>query len=334
VQNILICRTDAIGDSLLTLPVVTALKKALPQSRITFLASEYAADILENQAGVDGVWRYDVLGEHRGRAGRGKLSQRISQAGFDAALLVFPDPRVSWAVFSAGVPCRVGTGRRWWSFLYTHPVRASRAQGGRHEADYNLDLVRRLGLQAELEPPQLRVEPEAEAWAKSFLHRAGGAGRPWIAVHPGGRGSAANWPREHYRALVQRLAARPDLKVLLTGSPAEQAVLAQVAKGCLPNPAILKEAVSLKQLAAVLARVKVLVSGNTGPMHIAAGVGTPTVSFFPPAGVTGPGRWRPLGNRQILLSPPDHGKTAAMQGVSAEQAEQSVLSLLKSSQRS
>jgi ADP-heptose:LPS heptosyltransferase len=328
-RNILVCRTDAIGDSLMTLPVVTALKKALPHTRVTFLASMYAADIIENQAGVDEVWRYDRSGEHRGITGRRTLSRRIAQAEFDAALLVFPDRRVSWAIFTAGVPCRVGTGRRWWSFLYTHPVRVSRAQGGRHEADYNLDLVRRMGLHAELEAPRLLLEPDAVVWAKSFLHRSDDAAESWVAVHPGGHGSAANWPPMRYRALVQRLVTFPGVKVLLTGSPAEREILAEAAAGCSPGPLVVEQSISLKQLAALLSQVNVFVSGNTGPMHIAAGVGTPTVSFFPPAGVTGPGRWRPLGNTSILLSPPDHGGNVNMLDVSVEQAEQSIAGLLK-----
>ncbi len=329
-QNILICRTDAIGDALLTLPLVTALKRAWPYARITFLASEYAAGMIERQTGVDEVWTYSALGEHRGWAGRRELSRRIFQARFDAAFLVFPDPRISWAVFSAGVPQRIGTGRRWWSFLYTHPVRISRARGGRHEADFNLDLVRALGVAAELTPTSLRVWPEAERWAQVYLQNKGSVpATQWIAVHPGGRGSAANWPLTQYRGLVQQLVRWPQTRVLLTGSMSEQRALHEVAEGCEVPPVILDEPVTLPQLAALLARMKVVVSGNTGPMHIAAGVGTPTVSFFPPAGVTGPERWSPLGNRQVLLSPPVTDAGVNMQAIPVDRAAAAVLEILK-----
>lgn len=324
-NKILICRTDAIGDALLTLPVATALKRAWPQARVTFLASAYAADILESQPEVDEVWAYAPQGEHQGIRGLKKLSARIRQSKFDAALLVFPDLRISWAVWRGGVPVRVGTGRRWWSGLYNRRVALSRAQGGCHEAQFNLELVRALGVPAELQPTRLHLAPAAQQWAQDFVRARGiKAGERLVVVHPGGRGSAANWPREHYRALVRRLVQWPKTRVLLTGAAAEQNLLAEVARDCSPAPEILRESISLKQLAALLALARVVVSGNTGPMHVAAGLGIPTASFFPPAGVTGPERWRPLGNRQVILTPLVQDGKWDMRTISPETAEQAV----------
>jgi ADP-heptose:LPS heptosyltransferase len=324
-QNILICRTDAIGDALLTLPVVAALKRARPRARIVFLASAYAADILEGQPGVDEVWAYAPQGEHRGAGGLKKLMARLRRGNFDTALLVFPDRRVSWAVWRSGIPERVGTSRRWWSWLYSRRVPVSRAQGHRHEAEFNLDLVRALGWEADLIPPRLRLEPGAERWARTYVKAQGfKSGERLIVVHPGGRGSAANWPPGRYQALVQRLVRWPKTRVLLTGSATEQGLLETVAQACLPAPGILRETVSLRQLAALLAEARVVVSGNTGPMHMAALLGVPTVSLFPPAGVTGPERWRPLGNRQEILTPSGHHGGGDMNIISVETAEAAV----------
>jgi ADP-heptose:LPS heptosyltransferase len=253
------------------------------------------------------------------------LAARIRAAHFDAALMVFPDRRVSWAVWRGGVPLRVGSGRRWWSWLYSRRVPVSRAQGGRHEAEFNLDLVRTLGWPAKLVVPRLRLQPAAVRWARAYLKSQGlGARARLLVVHPGGRGSAANWPPASYRALVQRLGAWPQTRVLLTGSLAEQPLLAEVARGVAPTPMVLREGISLPQLAALLAQARVVVSGNTGPMHLAALLGVPTVSFFPAAGVTGPERWRPLGNRQEIVSPPAGAGGRDMHAISLETAEQAV----------
>jgi len=328
-KNILICRTDAIGDALLTLPVAVALKRACPQARVVFLASAYAAEILEGQPGLDEVWTYAPQGEHRGGEGLKKIITRVRGGNFDTALLVFPDRRISWALWRSGVPLRVGTGRRWWSWLYSRRIAVSRAQGNRHEAEFNLDLVRALGFPAELTPPHLRLWPEAERWAQDYLKAHGfRSGEQLLIVHPGGRGSAANWPLERYRALVQQLVRWPQTRVLLTGSEKEQALLAAVAQGCSPLPGVLQERVSLKQLAALLAQARVVVSGNTGPMHMASLLGIPTVSFFPPAGVTGPGRWRPLGAVQEILSPSETAGAGNMNAISVEAAEQAVKRLV------
>lgn len=320
-NNILVCRTDAIGDALLALPVCAALKRSFPGARITLLVSAYAYDLLDGQPGTDEVWACAARGEHAGGSGLRRLRDRIRAAGFDTALLVFPDRRVSWAVSRAGVPRRVGTGRRWWSFLYTHRVRHHRAAAERHEADYNLDLVRALGVSATLEAPRLRLFPEAQAWADGYLQALGvNPSDRLVLLHPGSRGSAANWPPETYGRLAQRLNTEPGVRLLLTGSPAERGVLQAAAAVCSPAPACLTEAVGLKQFAALLARAAVFVSGNTGPMHIASLLGVPTVSVFPSGGVTGPVRWRPLGPRATILTPP----TADVAAITPEAAAEAV----------
>jgi ADP-heptose:LPS heptosyltransferase len=303
--RILVCRTDALGDALLALPVCTALKDAFPAAHVTLLVSDYARALLAGQPGPDEVWAYAARGEHAGREGLRRLTDRIRAAGFDTALLVFPDRRVSWAVWRAGVPRRAGTSRRWWSLLYSLRVSHRRSRAERHEADYNLDLVRALDVPAEVRPPHLRLEPASQTWAGEYVRGLGlkPADR-LIILHPGSRGSAGNWPPKYYGRLAQILGEAGDLRVLLTGSQAEQDLLRLVAAQCEILPGRLTDAVDLPCFAALLARAAVFVSSSTGPMHIASALEVPTVSLFPSGGVTGPVRWRPLGSRHVVLTPP------------------------------
>jgi ADP-heptose:LPS heptosyltransferase len=295
-RHILVSRTDALGDALLALPVCTALKQAFPACRVTLLASGYTRDaLLLSDPGPDEILVHDTHNEHTP-----PLRKILAVAGFDAALMVFPDPQVSWAVFLARIPLRVGTARRWWSFLYNRPVHHHRRLADRHEADYNLDLVRALGIPAVLVPPRLRPRAEDAAWASEYFQR-----QPLVILHPGGNGSAANWPAAHYSHLAEILMRDFGVKVFLTGSLREQPLLQAVAQASHPAPWRLTEPVNLQRLAALIAQAKAFVSGSTGPMHMAAGLGVPTVSLFPSNGVTGPVRWRPLGERTVLLTPPD-----------------------------
>jgi len=285
--------------------------------------------LIDGQPGPDEVWACSTQGEYAGRAGVAHLQARVRAAGFDAALLVFPDRRVSWAVCRAGVPRRIGTGRRWWSFLYTDRVAHHRAAAERHEAEYNLDLVRALGVSAELEAPRLRLFPEAEAWTGEYLRALGVRSADRLVIlHPGSRGSAANWPAATYGLLARQLAGDKRIRLLLTGSPAEQDVLRETAANCDPAPARLTEAVTLRQLSALIARAAVFVSGNTGPMHIASAIGVPTVSIFPAAGVTGPVRWRPLGPWPVVLTP---AEGADVRTISVEAVADAVRAALQSS---
>ncbi len=304
-RRVLVCRTDALGDAILALPVCTALKKTFPGARVSLWVAEPLRDFFAGQPGPDEVWGYASGG------GRDfwRLCRRVRAGGFDAALLVFPEFRLSLAVWLAGVPVRVGTARRLWSVLFSRRVSHSRAQAVRHEADYNLDLVRALGAQVQLEPPRLRVDRSDALWAGRFLRSLGWDPRQRLVIlHPGGRGSAANWPPRQYGLLARRLQREHGVHVLLTGSPAEEELLAVAARYCDPAPWRLHEAVSLGRLAALIAQARIFISGSTGPMHLAAALGIPTVSLFPAAGVTGPARWRPLARRQEILVPTGSGQ--------------------------
>ncbi|MBN1595484.1 glycosyltransferase family 9 protein [candidate division FCPU426 bacterium] len=302
-KNILVCRTDALGDTLLALPVCTALKKAFPGSRVCMLVSPRTRDLVMLQAGVDQAISYDRQGVHRGLGLRGLIAELKGHA-FDLALAVFPDRRVSWALLRAGIPCRVGTGRRWWSFLYTRRVKHSRAQAEKHEAEYNLDLVRELGVRAELQAPCLEPPPEARAWARDYLRQQGVAvSDRLVAIHPGGRGSAANWGAERYGRLANMIMKQFQCKIVLTGTPQEQKQLQVAAGYCEQAVLRLEQAISLPQFAALLACARVVVAGNTGPLHLACAVGTAVVSVFPASGVTGPLRWGPLGRKAAVLTP-------------------------------
>lgn len=252
---------------------------------------------------------YEARGRHAGGRGLTRLKREIVEQGFDTALLVFPDLRISWAIFRAKVARRIGTGRRLWSCLYNLKVKHSRARAERHEADYNLDLVRIMKVKAELIPPRLVVETQAEAWAKKYYQSSGlKPGDKLIIIHPGGRGSSANYMPSDYASLTRLLMHQYGFRVLLTGSQAEQDLMADVAGRAGTQPLILNEPIDLKQLAALIAQASVFVSGNTGPMHLAAGLGIPTVSLFPARGVTGPVRWRPLGRRGVVLTATDLNK--------------------------
>lgn len=299
----LVCRTDALGDSLLALPVAAAIKRLEPGSHVTLLASAYTHELFQGHPDLDQVLAYDADSEHAGWSGMHRFIRLVAGQKFDVALLVFPDRRVSWAVYWAGVRQRVGTGRRLWSWLYTRRVAHSRAQSVRHEADYNLDLLRALGLNPALEPPAITVRPEAKVWAQADLKQRGLAGgQRLVIIHPGGRGSAANWPLEQYRRLSELLLADPNVRVLVTGAGQEQAQNAAAFGAGARQPWVLRTAISLPQLSALLAEADTVVAGNTGPAHLAASLGKRVVALYPAGGKTGPVRWRPLGSRVEVLN--------------------------------
>jgi ADP-heptose:LPS heptosyltransferase len=155
------------------------------------------------------------------------------------------------------------------------------------------------------EAPALKLAPEdfkeARAWLnKKRLLKARG---PLVMLHPGSGGSAWNWPTEKYGQLGRELAKTRKAKILVTGSPKEQALINQVRSLAGKGALSLDLEFPLRIFAALLSNADLFVSGSTGPMHLAAALGAPTLSFFPPLRPMSPLRWGPLGNVHAVLTP-------------------------------
>ncbi len=314
----------------MTVPLLVALKKTFPRASVTFLVSNTTAPLFQGQPFFDELWTYDPTGRHQGRRGFKQLVRTLGGAAFDAALMVYPERRLSWAMVRAGVPMRVGTGRRWWSWMYTRRVRHSRKAVEKHEADYNLDLLRALGSAATLEYPRLEVSDAHLAEVKTRLQALGhNRSKPLILVHPGGRGSSANWQPQCYAALLTCLAEDLTCTLVLTGTGKELDLARKIetmAKALAPRPwkgqlKVMDPAVALNQLPALMATGAMVICGNTGPMHIAAAVGTPVTAVFPPSGVTGPKRWGPLAKEGMIFTASGDPHERFRHGITSQQLD-------------
>jgi ADP-heptose:LPS heptosyltransferase len=290
-MNILLVRPDGIGDEILSLPVATELRRAMPGARVTFLSSVYAAPVLAHHPDLDEV--LTVTGQEP----LGALIQ-LYRRDVDAALFLKPFRRHMTAAWLARVPLRIGTGYRWYSLLLNRRVYEHRSDFSRHESAYNCGLLRGLGLAlGEVSRPRLVVTAEEQDWARKFL---GATSARRVLVHPGGFSSRA-WKPAHFRDLVVSL-ARDGHEVLLTGSAAERDKLQSDApiRGWPEGIRDLTGQLTLRQLMAVIAESHAVVSMSTGPMHIAAALGVPTISIFDPRRSQSPTRWRPTGAGVVL----------------------------------
>jgi ADP-heptose:LPS heptosyltransferase len=212
-----------------------------------------------------------------------------------------PFKHLMWAAFRARVPIRVATGYRWYSVLANRRIYEHRKDFSKHETAYNVGMLAGLGLEPGIVSPPSLVLTDAE--------RAGGQERlrsmpPLrVVLHPGGF-AARRWRIEHYHSLVHELHGK-GVGVVLTGSQAEADMFNQHGNSDAPFPAAvlnLMGQLSLRELMAVIAASHAVVSGATGPAHIAAACGVPNVSLFDPRRNNLPTRWQPLG-RGVVLRP-------------------------------
>ena len=293
--NVVFVRTDGLGDLVLTLPAAAALKSQLPGTRLSYLVGRYAAPILEHHPDVD-----DVLfdpGPERAGARRLLLSR-----GFDAVVFFKPYLTWFWAAYRSGIRRRIGTGYRWYSLLLSDRVYEHRSHFDKHESRYNLNLLAPLGVETEsVRPPRLYLTTSEIQEADDLL---ASLPRPRIIVHPGNV-YARNWPTHRYVESVAALRAL-GLSVVLTGSGREGEVFKDTGRGVYfgsSGALDLMGLLDLRRLIAVISRCDLVISGSTGPMHVAAALEVATLSLFDPRRASSPVRWGPQGERGKVLTP-------------------------------
>lgn len=291
-MNILIVRTDGIGDVVLSVPVATQLRRLLPGATIGFLANPAVAPILDRHPDVDYV-----------RTARRTDSMETLRAAFsggvDAAVFLKPFRRMMWAAFLARVPIRVATGFRWYSLLANRRLYDHRSDFSKHESEYNVRMLQGLGLtpRAADRPSLFTSEEERRDGARRWEELP----NPRVIVHPGGH-SARRWRPVHFLNLAVEL-ARMGYGVVLTGSEKERIEFERETPAAAALPGGIRNLMgrlSVRELMGVIANAHVVVSGATGPAHLAAGLGTAVVSLFDPRRNNLPTRWQPLGNGLLL----------------------------------
>ena len=300
-RNILISRTDKLGDVVLTLPLLPILKKHFPEARLTMLLSSYTAELAEGNHHLDKILLYDREGRPRPFA---ELVTVIRDAGFDASFVVRPTLRVALLVNIAGIPIRVGTGYRWYSLLFNRRIYEHRKTAEKHEVEYNLGLLRAVGIDAGNECIEFSVTipPEAERRIRSLRTALGIEETDRVVVlHPGSRGSARDWGASRFRELANRLSAISGMKVIVTGGKGEQTLVEEVSGPPAPNRIPLANQLTLKEFAALVRSADVFVANSTGPLHIAAVVGVPVVGLYPNLTVASPRRWGPYTEKKRIF---------------------------------
>jgi ADP-heptose:LPS heptosyltransferase len=303
VKRFALIRTDRIGDLVLSLPVAEAIKEALPASFVAFIVSPYNAAIAKACPFVDDVIEYDEKTDRPG--GLVRLTRSLRRGAFDAALFLRPTLRAALAAALAGVPVRVGTAYRFYSLLFTRRVPEHRKHAEKHESEFNMAL-----LASVLDPPRTGYRPRIEIGAASRLFAERLIGelgldrRNFAIVHPGSGGSARNFTPGGYAWLADYIEDDLGVKVVFTSGPGEGPLIEKIDSLRGGESTKVHGPVNLMELAAFIENAALFISGSTGPMHIAAAVGTPTLSFFSPVKSTSPRRWGPLTDKSRVIMPP------------------------------
>jgi heptosyltransferase-2 len=286
--KIVIRATNWVGDAIMALPALHAVRRRFPEATIAIIGRPNVADIYRGQEICDELIAYDPKIAHAGLSGRERLAKELRAQKFDVALLLQNAFDAAWLVWRAGIPERIGYARDGRSLLLTKRVRVpKRGEIQAHEQFYYLELLRRAGWIDALpdeHPVQLKVADGMRQRAEETLAAAGARRNvPRIAIGAGASyGSAKCWPPERFADFVNRYRRRTDSDVILFGTAAEQQVADAIAAG-INGPVIrLVGKTAIADLPALLSRCQLFVGNDSGAMHVAAAVGLPVVAIFGP----------------------------------------------------
>ena len=301
-KRILVSRTDRIGDVLLSTPVIKSLREAYPRAYIAMMVSPYAGLVVEGNPDLDSVIIYDKGGKHKSWFAAARFSRYLKKKKFDLAIILHPTNRAHLLTFFAGIAKRVGYDRKL-GFLLTDRLRHTKHLGEKHEAEYNLDLLRYLGINCR--PPQLHmpINKESQNWAIELLKVNGiGAVDKLLGIHPAASCPSKVWPPERFAEVADKLSAKYGFKTVIVAGPRDTEK-AKVMQEHMHTQALnLAGKASVSQLASILKRCSLFISNDSGPVHMATAVSTPVISIFGRAQKgLGPKRWGPMGPKDKYL---------------------------------
>ncbi|HZN06360.1 MAG TPA: lipopolysaccharide heptosyltransferase II [Pyrinomonadaceae bacterium] len=308
IKRVVVRGTNWVGDSIMTIPALRALRRILPDASITLAVRPGAKGIFSEVDFIDDVLVYDrrnafsVFGQVREWKKREFDLAVLFQNAFEAALIPF----------LAGVPVRLGYATESRQAMLTHPLPLPDWRSTKHEVFYYLYLITaleqmlfRTSTVCEGDPDVSLSITESRKSEASELLRSHGVSeeKSVVAICPGSINSRAKrWPAEAYAALADRL-IEDRRNVVLIGSKDEIDVTNEVAQRMRHRPVVLTGTTTLDQITAVLGLVDLVVTNDTGPAHIAAALGCPTIVIFGP---TNPLTTRPFSPKaEIIRHPPD-----------------------------
>lgn len=288
VRSIVVIKPCCLGDVLMATPAISALRHGYPEARITVAVGRWSADALENNPDVDDVLDCGVLGipGQNGWSSCWRFVREVRSCRFDLAVVLDRSAIAAATAWLAGIPYRAGIDSEGRGFSLTQRVRW---RGPRHEVELYLDVVR--ALKIELDDPRLvyRPRPEYRTFAARLFEEWGLTGEaPVVAIHPGGAANpgmqlpAKRWPPARFAAVADRLTEEAGVRVLILGHGSD-AQAARQTRAAMRRAAVdLVGQTSFGQMAAVIERCHLFIGNDSGPMHLAAAVGTPVLAILGP----------------------------------------------------
>jgi len=293
-RHLLLSRPDRMGDVIISLSLIDPVLKSIPGVAVSMLVRDSYAPLLNLDNRLSKVHGYDEKAGFWQRVRRFRAQMNCWRP--DAVIHLHPEPALHLGARLAHIPVRVGY-RKGWIRAHSASLPYRRHLGEKHEAEYGFELLRPLGLELAA-PPLPRLSLAKKGVPSPLKGRIEG---PYAVIHPFSHGSKPTWPATHFAKLAARVVEDHRLHLVLVGSSPDRnigrSILAALPpKG--PRPVDLVNQTTLPELAGVIRDARFLVSRDSGPAHLSAALGTPTLTLMGQCDpIHSPVRWKPLGAR-------------------------------------
>jgi heptosyltransferase-2 len=309
IKRILVRGPNWLGDAVMCEPALRGLRRLFPDAQIALLVKPAVADLFTGHPALTRVLTYDSKGCHAGLFGKWALAEQLRRQSFDLAVLFQNAFEAAFLTFLAGVPRRYGYATDGRSLLLSNPVAVPDRHALTHQVRYYWDLLKPMGLTGDPPAPELVVSLEEEQAMAGRLAQGGlTANDVVVGINPGSTyGGAKRWLPERYAEATERLcrtlreSRNQQVGVVIFGAKGEERLGQDIAARLSSPSLVLSGATTIRELMAAVKRCAMLLTNDTGPMHIASAFQVPLVAIF------GPTDWRttsPFGSAHAIVRQP------------------------------
>lgn len=289
IKRILIIRLAPLGETVLTTPVIRALRQHFQDAHIAYMVAPTREDLVSANPHLNEVLTY--------QSSVPKLIYQLARRKFQMAVVLQPTFRLVLHTFLARIPFRVGFETNTGGKRLLHIAASNNT--AQHETQRYLDVVRAIDIEVTDNEPEVFVDEAGKAWGNDFFENQNlNDGKLVIGLNPGAATSYRRWSADNFAILGDMLHEAYDAHIVITAGPQEGELAHQVAQQMKYSPNIVNN-ITPMQLAALLQRCHLYISNDTGPMHLSIAVKTPTIALF---GGSNPMQWGPISDRHTVIA--------------------------------
>ncbi|MBI2427759.1 MAG: glycosyltransferase family 9 protein [Ignavibacteriales bacterium] len=273
-SSVLIIKPRAIGDVLLSTPVITNLKRTFPNIAIDFLCEGFASDVVMGNEDIR-----EVIPFNKKNDPTLSLVSLIRRKKYDIVVDLFCNPRTALITYFSGAKYRIGfpfRGRK-----YAYNIKITPRGGEVHNVDFNLDVLRYFNIPITDSTPVFPLSDESERFAGQWFSDQNFQQRVTVGINASGGWYTKKWKSDSFSKLADRIYVGKGWNIVFFWGPGEMDEVMNI-QNRMQSPSTLIPLTSLKEMGALLQRCQYLVSNDSGPMHIAASLGIPTLGIFGP----------------------------------------------------